>query len=201
MSRNSHRFEATDLALIAVFAALIAVLSLVPTLFMVGAVPFAIQMIAVMLAPLVLGGWRGGAANALYVLVGVLGLPVFARQSSGPAVLFGVSGGYLWGYILGGFLAGALATAVMRRRPRRAVLPLQLYLVALVDMAVVYVCGIIGMMVNAGMSLTASLAVNGPLFAIDLIKAVIAVIIAVAVLTAFPRLMPAPARQAAEVRR
>ena len=50
----SRRFQATDLALIAVFGALIAVLAIIPPLFAIGAVPFAIQMIAVMLAPLVL---------------------------------------------------------------------------------------------------------------------------------------------------
>ena len=83
----SRRFQATDLALIAVFAALIAVLAIIPPLFAIGAVPFAIQMIAVMLAPLVLGGVRGGSANALYLIVGALGLPVFAGQSSGPGVL------------------------------------------------------------------------------------------------------------------
>ncbi|MCP9424526.1 biotin transporter BioY, partial [Cutibacterium acnes] len=48
-SRNG--FQATDLALIAVFAALVAVLAVIPPMFMVGAVPFALQMVAVMLAP------------------------------------------------------------------------------------------------------------------------------------------------------
>ena len=52
-SRNG--FQATDLALIAVFAALVAVLAVIPPMFMVGAVPFALQMVAVMLAPMVLG--------------------------------------------------------------------------------------------------------------------------------------------------
>ena len=67
-SRNG--FQATDLALIAVFAALIAVLAVIPPMFMVGAVPFALQMVAVMLAPMVLGSIRGGCAVGLYILVG-----------------------------------------------------------------------------------------------------------------------------------
>ena len=56
-------FQATDLALVAVFAALIAVLAVIPPIFMVGAVPFALQMIAVMLTPMVLGSVRGGCAH------------------------------------------------------------------------------------------------------------------------------------------
>ncbi|WP_130865681.1 biotin transporter BioY [Acidipropionibacterium timonense] len=187
---SSRRFQATDLALIAVFAALIAVLAIIPPLFSIGAVPFAIQMIGVMLAPLVLGGARGGSANALYALVGALGLPVFSGQTSGPGVLFGATGGYIWGFIIGGFLAGALATRIMRTRPRRAILPIWLYLVALVDLLVIYLCGTIGLMAAAGMKLSATLALNGPLLLIDLLKALVAVAVAVGVLTAFPRLMP-----------
>lgn len=187
-------FEATDIALIAVFAALIAVLAIIPPLFAIGAVPFALQMIAVMAAPMILGSLRGGAAVGLYLVVGLLGLPVFSGQTSGPGVLFGASGGFLLGYFFGAFVAGALATAVLRSRPRRSVLPILLYLVALVDMVVIYAFGVAGMMINAGMSLRVAVAANGLFMAVDLVKAVLVVIIAVAVFTAFPRLMPAPRR-------
>ena len=180
----SRRFQATDLALIAVFAALIAVLAIIPPLFAIGAVPFAIQMIAVMLAPLVLGGVRGGSANALYLIVGALGLPVFAGQSSGPGVLFGPTGGYIWGFVLGGFVSGAVATQMLSRRPRKAMLPVHLYLVAIVDLLVIYLCGVLGLVGFAKMGFGAALAANGPLLLIDLI--------------AFPRLLPA-ARTANDV--
>lgn len=184
-------FQGTDLALIAVFAALVAVLSVIPPLFVVAAVPFALQMVAVMLAPLVLGAVRGGSALALYLVVGLLGLPVFAGQSSGPGVLLGATGGFLIGYVVAALVAGALATAVLRRRPRKPVLAVQLYLVAIVDLVVVYAFGIAGMMINASLSFTAAVAANGLFMAADLVKALLAVAIAVAVLTAFPRLMPA----------
>ncbi|WCC79172.1 biotin transporter BioY [Cutibacterium equinum] len=183
-------FQATDLALIAVFAALIAVLAVIPPIFMVGAVPFALQMIAVMLTPMVLGSVRGGCAIGLYLLVGVLGLPVFSGGKSGVGVLVGPTGGYLWGWLVGAFVAGAVATAVLRRRPSRSMLPVWLFLVALVDLVLVYLCGIVGLMVFAKLSLTAALIANGVLFGLDLVKGILASLIATAVLAAFPRLMP-----------
>lgn len=190
-------FQGTDLALIAVFAALVAVLSVIPPLFVVAAVPFALQMIGVMLTPLVLGPARSTAALGLYVLVGLLGLPVFAGQSSGPGVLLGASGGFLVGYVVAAPVAGLAAGAVLRRRPRRNRLGVQLYLVVLVDIVVVYAFGIAGMMVNASLSLPAALAANGLFLVVDLVKGVLVVAIAVAVLTAFPRLMPAVRRAGA----
>ena len=104
----------------------------------------------------------------------------------------------IWGFVLGGFVSGAVATQVLSRRPRKAMLPVHLYLVAIVDLLVIYLCGVLGLVGFAKMGFGAALAANGPLLLIDLIKALIAVAIAVAVLTAFPRLLPA-ARTANDV--
>ena len=183
-------FQATDLALVAVFAALIAVLAVIPPIFMVGAVPFALQMIAVMLTPMGLGSVRGGCAIGLYILVGVLGLPVFSGGASGVGVLVGPTGGFLWGWLLGAFVAGAVATVVLRRRPRKSMLPVWLFLVALVDLVCVYLGGILGLMAFAKLSLNAALAANIAFVGLDLVKGILACLIATAVLTAFPRLMP-----------
>ncbi|MDU2072955.1 MAG: biotin transporter BioY [Cutibacterium avidum] len=183
-------FQATDLALVAVFAALIAVLAVIPPIFMVGAVPFALQMIAVMLTPMVLGSVRGGCAIGLYIIVGALGLPVFSGGASGLGVLVGPTGGFLWGWLLGAFVAGAVATAVLRRRPRKSMLPVWLFPVALVDLVCVYLGGILGLMAFAKLSLNAALAANIAFVGLDLVKGILACLIATAVLTAFPRLMP-----------
>ncbi|AOH45140.1 biotin transporter BioY [Propionibacterium sp. NM47_B9-13] len=187
-SRNG--FQATDLALIAVFAALIAVLAVIPPMFMVGAVPFALQMIAVMLTPMVLGSVRGGCAVGLYILVGALGLPVFSSGASGIGVLVGPTGGFLWGWLIGAFVAGVVATSVLRRRPRKSMLPVWLFLVALVDLGCTYLGGILGLMGFAKLSLNAALAANLVFFGLDVVKGILACLIATAVLTAFPRLMP-----------
>ena len=89
-ARAPRTVTSFDLANIAVFAALTCVLALVPAI-PVGplGVPITLQTLAVFLTGMVLGGWRGFLALALYVVVGLLGVPVFAGFTGGPAVLAG----------------------------------------------------------------------------------------------------------------
>jgi biotin transport system substrate-specific component len=105
---------ARDLGLIAVFAALIAAASVAPGV-PVGPVPITLQTLAVMLTGLVLGPLRGLAATALYVGVGLAGLPVFAGGAAGLGTLVKPSAGYLLSFPLAALVAGALAKFVRAR--------------------------------------------------------------------------------------
>ena len=62
-------------------------------------VPITGQTFAVLLLPALLGGWRGPAAVAAYLLQGALGLPFFAGGAAGWATLAGPTGGYLVGFL------------------------------------------------------------------------------------------------------
>ena len=86
-----------ELARAALFAALIAICSWIsiPT-----AVPFTLQTFAVFLALGVLGGKLGALAVGVYLLLGAVGLPVFAGFSGGLGALLGATGGYLLGFLL-----------------------------------------------------------------------------------------------------
>ncbi len=97
-----------DMALIALFAALIALCS---WLSIPAAVPFTLQTLGVFLAVGLLGGRRGTLAVAVYILLGAAGLPVFAGFKAGIGVLLGATGGYIVG-----FLAAALAMGAVLRR-------------------------------------------------------------------------------------
>ena len=85
-----------DMAYIAVFAVLIAVCSWIsiPT-----TVPFTLQTFAVFLTVGVLGGKRGSLAVLVYILLGCVGVPVFAGFSGGIGVLAGQTGGYIVGFL------------------------------------------------------------------------------------------------------
>ncbi len=63
-------------------------------------VPFTLQSLGVYLALLLLGGKYGTITVATYLLLGAVGLPVFAGGGSGIGVLCGVTGGFLWGFLL-----------------------------------------------------------------------------------------------------
>jgi biotin transport system substrate-specific component len=72
-------------------------------------VPITGQTFAVLLTGAALGMGRGGAAGGLYVLLGVVGLPVYAGAEHGWAIVTGASGGYLVSYPFAAALVGYLA--------------------------------------------------------------------------------------------
>ena len=93
--------KVSDLVYISIGAALIAICSWIsiPT-----AVPFTLQTFAVFLLLCLLGGERGTIATLIYVLLGAVGVPVFAGFTGGVGVLFGNTGGYILGFILMGII-------------------------------------------------------------------------------------------------
>ena len=93
---NKTSLSTKDIAYIAVFAAVIAICSWIsiPT-----TVPFTLQTFAIFLTCMVLGGKKGTFAVLIYVLLGAIGIPVFAGFSGGLGVLLGTTGGYIIGFI------------------------------------------------------------------------------------------------------
>ena len=84
-------------------------------------VPFTLQVPAVVLSGLLLGPRYGALAQAIYLLVGAVGVPVFAEFKGGLGVLLGPTGGYLLSYPIAAAVAG-LATTPRGAPPRRRAL-------------------------------------------------------------------------------
>jgi biotin transport system substrate-specific component len=72
-------------------------------------VPLTLQTLFTTLAGLLLGGPLAALSQVVYVLLGIIGLPVFAGGKAGLGVLLGPTGGYLLGFILGAYVIGTLA--------------------------------------------------------------------------------------------
>lgn len=71
-------------------------------------VPISLSLLAVYLCGALLGSRWGAAAIGCYVVLGAVGVPVFAGFAGGVSVLFGPTGGFLFGYILCAWLVGRL---------------------------------------------------------------------------------------------
>ena len=114
------------MALCGLFAALTAICAWIsiPVL----DIAFTMQTFAVFLTLSVLGGKWGTVSIGMYLLLGFLGLPVFAGFGSGVSVLLGPSGGFLWGF----FAAGITFWALERLKAAAAMM---------VSLAVCYLCG------------------------------------------------------------
>ena len=92
----------------ALFAALICIGSFI-SIPLPGGVPVTIQNLFAILAGLVLGGIQGAGAVGLFIVLGVMGVPVFSGGKSGFAHLIGQTGGFIWGYFLAALVAGFIA--------------------------------------------------------------------------------------------
>lgn len=98
--RPAARFRTLDIAYIALFAVLTAVCAWISIpVTPITPVAFTLQTFAVFMALLTLGGRRGTYAVIVYLLLGLVGLPVFSGFTGGPASLLGATGGYLIGFV------------------------------------------------------------------------------------------------------
>lgn len=177
----------TDIALIATFAALIAVCSLIAAPVGPAGVPITLQTFAVLLAGLSLGPRRAFLAVALYLAVGLVGMPVFAGGHGGVAVLAGPTAGYLMAFPLAAAVAGAWSATATRRlwRPRAMHATIATILATLI----IYAAGVPVLAWRTAMDLREAWVFNLTYVPFDLIKAVVAVIVGLAVGRAFPALL------------
>ncbi|WP_427131795.1 biotin transporter BioY [Pseudarthrobacter sp. S9] len=199
-----NRWNATDLGLIAVFAALVAGSALIAAIPVGGlGVPITLQTLAVMLTGLALGPGRAFAAVGLYVLLGLAGLPIFSGGRSGLGILAGPSAGYIIAFPLAAAAVGWLTAVVLRRTAIRAaensgkLRGVLLFGAAMVSSIVlVHTLGILGMVVNAKLDLSKAFLADLAYYPGDIIKNVLAVSIALALHKAFPDLLLRRVRKA-----
>ncbi len=94
-----------DITYIAIFSAIISILSIIsiPTPW---GVPFTLQTFSISLAGFVLGKKYGTLSVIIYLLLGAIGLPVFAGLSGGISSFVSVTGGFLFGFIFLALLCG-----------------------------------------------------------------------------------------------
>jgi biotin transport system substrate-specific component len=142
-------------------------------------VPFTLQVLAVVLSGLLLGPRYGALAQAIYVLIGAVGVPVFAQFSGGLGVVLGPTGGYLVSYPVAAAIAGLAASAVRSTSRQRALWTSFLW--GCVGLAVIYAVGATWLSVVTDLPFAVALAQGVLIFVpFDLIKVGLATLVAVA---------------------
>ena len=114
-------------------------------------VPITLQTFGVLLIGASYGALRGGLTAAVYLLMGIVGLPVFADRTHGLDVVIGATGGYLIGFILAAVVVGLLAQRRWDRRFSSAVTAM------LTDTVIIYACGLVWLKADQGLDLATTL--------------------------------------------
>jgi biotin transport system substrate-specific component len=154
------------------FAALTAVGAFIKIPIPISPVPITLQVFFVLLAGLVLGARWGGTSMVVYVMLGVIGLPVFSGGSSGLGILLGPTGGYIIGFVAGAFVTGLIYNKANDSKTAT--------IGAMIGgLAVIYLLGVMQLSFVANMTLQQAVAVGMLPFLIgDAIKIVAALIVA-----------------------
>ncbi|MEM8570603.1 MAG: biotin transporter BioY [Pseudomonadota bacterium] len=159
-----------NLSFIALFAALIAALGLIPKIDMAFGVPITAQSLGVMLCGTILGARRGFLAVALFLFLVALGLPLLAGGRGGLGVFVSPTAGYLVGFLLSALVVGF----IVERLPSHH-LTLGVSLAAIVGgIGVMHICGIVGMAITLNKSIGEATMLALPFIPGDFVKAIVA---------------------------
>jgi biotin transport system substrate-specific component len=142
-------------------------------------VPFTLQVPAVVLSGLLLGPRHGALAQAIYLLVGAVGVPVFFGFTGGLGHILGPTGGYLVSYPLAAAVAGLAAYAAANAPRRRALVASFLW--GCGALVIIYIFGAAWLSVVSNLPLAVAVAQGVlPFVVFDLVKIVLAALVAVA---------------------
>ena len=98
------KLKTKELVICSIFASLTAILTQISI--PLPAVPLTMQVFAVALCGLVLGKRLGFISQIIYVLLGTIGLPVFAQFSGGIGIILGPTGGFILSFPIIAFIVG-----------------------------------------------------------------------------------------------
>jgi biotin transport system substrate-specific component len=146
---ESKKLSLKPLVFSALFAALLAAIAPFKIPLGFTPVPITLQTIVVLLSGAMLGPYYGALSMILYIVVGALGLPVFAGGSSGFGVLIGPTGGYLFSYFIAAFVIGMYVKS--RKNPKY----LDYVIAMLAGTIIIYVLGAAQGMLVTGLGLAA----------------------------------------------
>ncbi|WP_337182776.1 biotin transporter BioY [Shinella sp.] len=179
-----------DIVLVALFAAIMTVLGLLPQITL-GFIPVPItaQSLGPMLAGCILGARRGAASMLLFLLLVAIGLPVLSGGRGGLAVLAGPGAGYILGWVVGAYVCGLIAERLVKEDQPELSQFLSFLAASVVGgIAVVYLFGVPWLAYMSGKAFFETVLASFFFLPGDLIKAFVAMLAGRAVLVGYPLL-------------
>lgn len=128
-----------SLTTIALMGAVVCILG--PFVIPLGIIPLNFTGIGIYLAAFLIGGRKGAAVSFLYLLIGLIGFPVFSGFTSGPGKLLGPTGGYLLAYLPASYLTGKLCEIIYPWDKKRKGTSICYFFVFTMGNLLLYICG------------------------------------------------------------
>lgn len=111
--KDTDSNKTRDIVYMSVFTAMISICSWIS---IPASIPFTLQTMGVFTTVGLLGGKRGTLTVLTYILLGAIGIPVFAGLTGGVSVLLGTTGGYIIGFLLSALLMWGIETIMGRNQ-------------------------------------------------------------------------------------
>ena len=166
-----------SMILVSLFASITAIFAFLPAIpLSFSPVPITFQLLGVFLAGAILGGRLGALSQLVYLLIGIIGIPVFSGGSAGISVLFGPTGGYLIGFPIAAYLIGLL---VKKSESKPNKINLYTLLAIILPILIIYVPGTLQLSFILKMPLQKAFVIGSlPYIPLDIVKCVLALVIA-----------------------
>jgi len=160
-----------QMTLVSLFAALTAVGAFISIPFY--PVPLTLQTLFTLLAAMTLGSVMGTSSQIIYVLLGLIGLPVFAGFKAGIGILFGPTGGFLFGFIFSAYIIGKLIELKKEKNI------FYYFLAGFLGIVIIYFIGVIQLALVTGIGIKRALLIGAlPFLPGDILKIIAASFIA-----------------------
>ncbi|KIR03915.1 Substrate-specific component BioY of biotin ECF transporter [Lachnospiraceae bacterium TWA4] len=178
MQTKTSSLSIQTITKVALLTAVICILG--PISLPIGPVPISLTNFATLLAVYLLGTWGGTLSLCIYLLLGLVGLPIFSGFTGGPAKLLGPTGGYLFGFIPMAIIAGLVIDYTNQKL-------LPSILAMIVGTLICYIFGSLWLAYQMSLSFKAALAVGVlPFIPLDLVKIVVVAIIGLTIRKRLP---------------
>ncbi|OGD16899.1 BioY family transporter [Candidatus Atribacteria bacterium RBG_19FT_COMBO_35_14] len=165
------KINVRQMTLVSLFAALTAVGAFISI--PIYPVPLTLQTLFTLLAAMTLGSIMGASSQIIYVLLGVVGLPVFAGFKAGIGILFGPTGGFLFGFIISAYVIGKIIELKKEKNI------FYYFLAGLLGTVIIYIIGITQISLVTGIGVKKAITVGMlPFLPGDILKIIAASFIA-----------------------